>query len=229
MKVHPFTVLAVAMLTLSANAYATKHHANNVVVMSPSDTSALAQGSSEAMYLRLTGDGETFLYVEANNGKALRVLDVTNPEKISRVAQVSLPARSAYDFALTTDNGVLIRYRDGSGMAFLNFGNPNQPKLVTSAGYKNRSIHEKFHEAIVLTRAREIPDSYVSDSTYEVFDDSASEGPKLVATVSGVIQELERRSTGTMFLLSQNGVTVVRQPEIEQEYFYTVMWKQNIH
>jgi hypothetical protein len=42
--------------------------------------------------------------------------------------------------------------------------------------------------------------------------------PRLVNTVANVTKQTTRRETGTTFLLGQNGVTVVRQIDVEREY-----------
>jgi hypothetical protein len=52
------------------------------VVESPDNLPALAQAGAEAMYLDDTTDGRTFLYVEAQKGQQLTVLDVTDPARI---------------------------------------------------------------------------------------------------------------------------------------------------
>jgi hypothetical protein len=42
--------------------------------------------------------------------------------------------------------------------------------------------------------------------------------PATLATIYGVQERLERQDTGTVFLLGSNGLTVVRRPNVEQEY-----------
>jgi len=226
MKVKFVTVLAVGILAATAMnaAAATRHSSRNIVTLSPSSSSALAQANSEAMYLRDSNDGRSILYVEANNGRALDVIDVTNLAAISRIAQVTLPADGTYDFGLATDHGVVVRYRDGSGQAFISFKNYKQPKLVASPAFKNTNTAEELGHDIVLSNAKVVPSGIV-DPTYEVLDDSTST-PSLVASVSGICQEIERPSSGTLFLLSSDGVTVVRQPLVEQDNVVNVIWKQ---
>jgi hypothetical protein len=80
-----FAVGIMAATALTATA-ATKHYPRNIVSQSPSDSPALAQANSEAMFLRSTDYDRSLLYIEANNGSTLDVLDVTDPAKISRVA-----------------------------------------------------------------------------------------------------------------------------------------------
>jgi hypothetical protein len=212
------TIGVFALAAVAANA-ATR---GSVVVQSPSNTPALAQDGSEAMYLRYTPGGAVVLYIEANNGRTLDVLDVTDSAKIKRLAQVSLPARSAFDFALPTNDGVMVRYRDGSGEAFLSLNKYKQPTLMNSSDLNVMGTAEKFDDAIVVTTVKGSTVSAPPDPIYSVYDDTTtSSAPKLMATVNDVFQEIDRKSTGTMYLLSSNGVTVVRQPRVEQEnYLY---------
>lgn len=228
MKGKLCTLLAVGIMAataLTATA-ATKHYPRNIVSQSPSDSPALAQANSEAMFLRSTDYDRSLLYIEANNGSTLDVLDVTDPAKISRVAQLSLAAHAAFDFTVATDDGVLLRYRDNSGQAYLSLKNPKQPNLITSAAFNNTTTAEDFDGAIVLSTAPDLAPGPI-DPSYEVFDNSASGRPALIATVPGVIQKVEQDSTGTLFLLTSDGVTVIRQPQIEQQNAINVMWKQS--
>ena len=58
----------------------------------------------------------------------------------------------------------------------------------------------------------------VAARDYEVVDTTDPSHPVLVATVSSVKRTLSNPYTGTQFLLSHEGVTVVRRLQVEQEY-----------
>src|ERR1700750_3273544 len=73
-------------------------HSKTIVVESPENLPVLAQWNADAMYLHDTSDGRTLLYIEAQNGRDLTTLDVTNPARIRRLAEVQLPAAATYDF-----------------------------------------------------------------------------------------------------------------------------------
>jgi hypothetical protein len=45
-----------------------------------------------------------------------------------------------------------------------------------------------------------------------------SSAPRLLATVANVTKQATRRETGTTFPLGENGVTVVRQVNVERQY-----------
>jgi hypothetical protein len=84
-------VAALAVASISAHA-ATKTRSHTLVVQSPSDLPVLAQKGGEAIYLHDTGQGTTVLYVEAENGSKLILLDVTDPANIRRVSEAPLAA-----------------------------------------------------------------------------------------------------------------------------------------
>ena len=42
--------------------------------------------------------------------------------------------------------------------------------------------------------------------------------PRLLATVKNVQKEVEKDDTGTTFLLGADGLTVIRRPDVEQQY-----------
>jgi hypothetical protein len=58
----------------------------------------------------------------------------------------------------------------------------------------------------------------VAARDYGVVDTTDPSHPVLVATVSNVKQALSNQNTGTQFLLSHEGVTVVRRPKVERDY-----------
>ena len=88
-------------------------------------------------------------------------------------------------------SAILIRYRNESGFATLD-------------------VHKMARPVITPLPALEL-----SHNT-EVIDNTGL--PVLVATVSNVKQTLWNQNTGTQFLLSHGGITVVRRPQVEQEY-----------
>jgi hypothetical protein len=68
-------VAALAVTGITANAATNNLRSKSLVVQSPSDLPVLAQKDSEAMYLHDTGQGTTVLYVEADGGTKILVLD----------------------------------------------------------------------------------------------------------------------------------------------------------
>ena len=196
-----------------------KTHSRSIVVESPSNLPEAAQRSSEAMYLLRSASGQAILYLEQDQGRTLAILDVSDPEAIRASGQVSIAASSPYDFVETLkDSAVLIHYRDNSGFATVDFKKFKQPVLTEAPEFQQLAHAEALgHDGLVL--ASTAPSAApVAIPQYEVFDISNPSKPAALATVEGVRQRLERTETGTLFLLGNAGLTVIRHPAIEEEF-----------
>jgi hypothetical protein len=211
------TILAITGATAGA---AVRPHSKTIVVESPESFSALAQVDAEAMYLHDTNDGKTFLYIEAQNGQQLTALDVTDPARIRRTAQIAIPAASAFDFLRAVgDEAALIRYWNGSGVALLSFKHYKYPVLVNSPALENAKTSEALGQTALLVRANETAAYRFDESRkYQVVDTSNQFQPGVLATIPAVMQRLTKSDTGTIFLLNKNGVTVVRRLRVEEEH-----------
>lgn len=210
---------AILVVTLNAHA-AVRSHAGTVVVDRPADLPEAAQTPTVAMYLYQNTAGEAALYLEQNQGRKLIVLDVTDPAVIRTIAQIALNAQAPFDFVRELGtNAVLIRYRDGSGYAVLNFRRTNHPVLTAAPEVTDATFNESLGETALLQVAASAPRTTMHDpANYSILDLSAPGGPASLASVDSVSQRLVRPETGTLFLLNSDGVTVVRRTRIEQEY-----------
>lgn len=214
------TILAAT--TLTANA-AIRPQSKTIVVESPANRPLLAQNNADAMYLYDTGDGRTLLYTEVQDGRALNVLDVTDPARIERVSQTEIPAASTFDFVQPVGNqAVLIRYRDGSGIALLNLKHYKQPALVQSGAFDKNNTSEALGQTGLLLASTSEPYQRVNQGSaetrdYKIVDTTNPSQPMLLAMASDVQQRLAKNDTGTLFLLNKDGITIVRRPRVEQE------------
>lgn len=212
------TVAAILAVTVSVEAGA-RTHPKSIVVVSPSQLPETAQRKSEAMYLHYTGDGRAVLYLEQDQGRTLAVLDVSDPAAIRAVAQISIAARSSYDFVQNLrDSAVLIQYRDQSGFAVINFKKFKKPVLTEAPRFQHPADAEALGHSGLLLASRATSNTPAPDPQYEVIDISNPSKPTELATVPGVKQRLVRRETGTSFFLSNNGLTVVRRLSVEADY-----------
>lgn len=193
---------------------------NFIRVETPAGNRALAQENAQAFYLHMTSDGAALLYVERQNGHGLAVLDVTDPAKIRQVAETELPKDSAFDFVRNVgDNAALLRYRDGSGFALLNFKNGLRPVLVAAPAFAEVKTAEPLGQTsqlVVLASARTYLPS--EPQTYRVLDTAVKTTPTVLATIPGVTQRVENTETGTLFLLSSDGVTAIRRLRVEAQH-----------
>jgi hypothetical protein len=191
----------------------------SIIVESPSDLPEAAQRNSEAMYLQATGDGRTVLYLEQEQGRSLAILDVSDPSAIRALGQASIDARGPYDFVRALgDSAALIHYRDHSGFAVINFKKVKQPTLTQAPQFPHPAYVESVgHDGLLLTTSNH-PMAEAQDPDYQVFDISNPSNPTALAGVQDVQQRLQRPETGTLFLLTNSGLTVIRRPFVEQEH-----------
>jgi len=211
-------VAAILAATVSVQGNA-KTHSKSVVVVSPSNLPELAQRNSEAMYLHETGDGRAVLYLEQDKGRTLAILDVTDLAAIRAVGEVQIDAKAPYDFVQAlTDSAALVRYRDGSGFAVINFKKFKQPALTAAPQFEHPAYAQAISSTTLLLTSTTHPIVQAEDPTYELLDISNPSKPVTLATVDGVQQRVDRTETGTTFLLGQSGLTVIRRPHVEDEY-----------
>lgn len=205
--------LFAAVLAVHADA---KVNPKSIVVESPQYLPELAQRKTEAMYLHESGDGRTVLYLEQDQGRTLALLDVSDPSTIRALAQVPVGAASPYDFVQDVgDSAALIRYRDHAGYAVINFKKFKHPVLFEakqlSAGTEAETLGRN---ALLMTAATRIADP---DPQYQVVDISNPCQPVVLASIEGVLQRLDKPDTGTVFLLGNAGLTVIRNLKLEED------------
>ena len=217
--INTLVVAATLAVTSATAGAAVRAHSKTILVESPAEVPALAQNGGEAMYLYNTEDGRAVLYVEATGGRALSALDVTNPANIKLVAQTPLAAPSAFDFVQEVgDHGTLIRYRDGSGVALISFSHYQHPVLVAQPVLAQTSVSETIGQTGLLLTSAEVSTTPVSQAhIYNVLDTTNPSQPGMLAIVPAVKERVAKSDTGTLFLLNNDGVTVVRQPQVEEE------------
>jgi hypothetical protein len=214
------TLAAVMMMAAIGAQAAVKSHAGTVIVDRPADLPESAQTATIAMYLHEDSAGEAVLYLEQNHGKKLAILDVTDPASIRTLSQVNLNAKAPFDFVRNLgDSAALIRYRDNSGFAVLNFRHTKHPVLSAAPEMADAFLNESLGQTALLQESTGVHQAAVRGvASYSVVDLSAPAGLPILDSVSQVSQRLSRPETGTLFLLNADGLTVVRRTRVEQEY-----------
>jgi hypothetical protein len=178
------------------------------------------------MYLHHTGDAQVILYLEKDQGRQLAILNVTDPAHIQAVGQISIAASSTYDFVQNLGNAVtLIHYRDHSGFAAINFRNYKHPVLTAEPDYLHPANADPLGPNGMLLVSSASSSAPPRDPQYEVLSISGSSGATPLATVQNVIQRVDRPETGTIFLLNDQGMTVVRCLAREREH-QTEEWQK---
>jgi hypothetical protein len=219
-RIAQIGVAAAAALTLTGGAEAAGNRSSKIIVERPEQLPELAQVPGEAMLLHTTNDGRTFLYIEQNEGARLATFDVTDPANIKEGSAVPLEAHGSFDFVSPLgDYAELVRYRDGQGEAVLNLHKAKVPTLSAAEGLKDQGFTERLGDDVLLVSDRPNVPSVAVDPDEEIIDMSNPIKPHTVADLRRVLEEITNDETGTTFVLTQDGLCVIRRPAVEQENF----------
>jgi hypothetical protein len=190
-----------------------------IILVRPTDLPELAQQTGEAMLLHETSDGSTFLYIEQNHGSRLAIFDVTDPSKIKGEDSVRLDAPGPFDFVFPVgDRAELVRFRKGQGEAVLDFHKVKVPTIRMVQGLKFQGIMERLGDDgfILVNQANGQSAPNVRD--YQVVETANSQEPSPVFDVERVREEITNDSTGTTFLLTADGLYLIRRPAAEEDF-----------
>jgi hypothetical protein len=221
-RIAQLTLAGAAALTLTGKAEAGNRPA--IIVEHPADLPELARVPGEAMLLHATNDGRTFLYIEQNYGGRLATFDVTDPAKIKEETAVRLEAPGAFDFVSPLgDNAELVRFRDGEGEAVLNLHKAKVPTLSTVQGLNVQGSTERLGDDGLIVTDQNRPNvpsvATATDPNEQVIDISNPLKPRTVADMKQVLEEITNDETGTTFVLTPDGLYVIRRPAVEEENF----------
>jgi hypothetical protein len=219
-----FTALAMTV-TLHAEI---RSKSQGLIVVQPRDLPEVAQMPGNSLFLHSDGSGETYLYIEQQQGARLTIFDVTDPGKIKLVESIKLTVPGAFDFVRSLDgHGELVRFRDNKGVAVLDLHKVKAPSLRMISTLSDSGSTESLGETGFLMVNE--PYNYVraTPRDYQVVDISLPSEPVLLATVKEVKHEVVKDDTGTTFLLGSEGLTVVRRTSVENDYKIHLMQMSN--
>jgi hypothetical protein len=191
---------------------------NDLVVMEARDLPEQAQTPGNSLFLHSDNAGDTYLYVEQQQGARLSVFDVTDPARIKLVVSTPLAAEGAFDFVRPIgDHAELVYFRDSQKEAVLDLHKAKRPVLRTISTVTDLGPAETLGEngLLVTSHTHQYVPAVARD--YQVIDIAASV-PTQLATVKDVKHRTTNDETGTTFLLGRDGLTVVRRPGVEEEY-----------
>jgi hypothetical protein len=213
------TLAAVAALTLAGHAEARNHPSNKIILVRPTELPELAREPGQAMLLHATGDGRTHLFIEQNHGARLAIFDVTDPAHVKQEGSAQVDARGSFDFVSSLgDYAELVRFRNGQGEAVLNLHKVKAPTLNTIQGLDFQGSTERLGDDGFIVADQPKAQSDANDPNYQVVDLSNPLHPNRVGDVKQVREKIENGETGTTFLLTADGLYLVRRPAVEEEY-----------
>src|ERR1700739_1846274 len=195
-------------------------HSKDVGIEHPAHLSESTQVSGITFHLNTeSGDGSAYLYVEQQNGTHLAVLDVSDPGHVKLVRSVDLSVPGPYEFSRELgSSSILIRFKNNLGTAVLDFRKARMPVLRTFGDSQNIGHVEPLDRATYLMINDRVLDSQRSPRDFQVIDASNPAGPTRLDTAKLVVDSVTWDETGTTFLLGSEGLTIIRHPQIEEEY-----------
>jgi hypothetical protein len=225
-KAVRWTVVAATVLGVATCAYAGPRPkeeagkgARKIIMVSPAELPELARQGGEAMLLHETDDGRKLLYIEQNHGARLVILDVTDPSDIRGEESVQLVAAGPFDFVLPLGgHAELVRFRQGQGEAVLDLHKVKAPIMKMVKGLKLQGATERLGDDgfIVANQANVQPAPYARD--FQVVETGNSQELNRVFDITRVCEETTNDETGTTFLLTPDGLYLIRRPAMEQEF-----------
>ncbi len=205
------------LLTLPVQAEI-KSHSGNQIVEEAADLPEMAKTPGQSLFLYQTEGGQTYLYVEQQEGAQLAIFDVTDPAKIKAVASVPVKAPGAFDFVrYLNDRAELVRFRDSQELAELDLREPKTPTLKIANTLGAGHTESLGQTGLVMINGHY---RYVGSVAhdYRLMDVSNPEHPISLATIKQVKHKVVNEETGTTYLLGSEGLTVVRRPRVEEDH-----------
>ena len=209
--------VAVAACGAVASPAAFAQPLSKIVLVPPTELPDLARQSGEAMLLQRRSGGSTLLYIEQNQGASIAVFDVTDPGHIRSEGAVRLDAPGPFDFVFSLGHdGELVRFRQDQGEAVLDLHKVKVPSLKRVQGLTFQgAITRLGGDGFIVANQGELLAQPTRD--YQLVDTGDSQSLSRVLDVKQVRQELTDASTGATFLLTQNGLYLIRRPAVEME------------
>ncbi len=195
-------------------------HSKDIVIEQPTNLPELTQepGITFQLYTE-SGDGNAYLYIEQQNGTRLVTVDVTDPAHVKVVRTVSLSVPGPFDFVQPLkDSAILIRFRNNKGEAVLDLRKAKTPMLRPLNGVQYLTHTEPISDSAFLMVDEARVQGQPAPRDYQVVDTSDPANPTLLYTAKLVSSTITRTETGTTFLLGLDGLTIIRQPRVEESY-----------
>jgi hypothetical protein len=198
-----FRLAAMAIVAIGTVAATTVHAIppSDIVLVPPTELPAWARKTGEATFLHETIDGRTLLYIEPNPGTRLATFDVTDPAQITGESSVQFDAPGPIDFVSPLEiHAEHVRFPNLKPVQGLTLQGP-----IT---YLNNDGFTVTHQAAGVAPAR----------NYRVVDTVNSQEFNRVFDVNQVREDTAKADTGIAFMLTENGVYVIRRPAVESNY-----------
>jgi hypothetical protein len=180
---------------------------SDTILVPPKELPELSRHSGEGMFLHDSIDGRTLLYVEQIQGTGLATFDVTDPSHIKAEGTVELHT-GPFDFVSPLgDRAELIRFRRDQQEAVLDLRKERLPTL--------KPLYTSHDAAMPLDNATGAGPTTELDRDYRIIETANLRNFNRILEVKHVRAETTNAATGTTFLLTENGLYLVRRPNVE--------------
>jgi hypothetical protein len=192
---------------------------DSMILVRPTSLPELARQDGEAMLLHDTGDGRTLLYLERGGGNGLAVFDVTDPSHVKGEAAAMIGAPGPFDFVSPLGSRKeVVQFRNGHGVAVLDLSKLKDPAIKTVQATEMQALKERLgDDAALLTNQTEQLGAVQSAGDVQTEETTNPQELNRVFGVKGVHAQLTNDTTGTTFLLTPEGLYLVRRPAVELE------------
>jgi hypothetical protein len=219
-------LLATALTVGTISAQASTLAKTNFIVQTLSTNPEFVRNTSEDLLLHDGNDGSTYVYVEQQQGRVLTIFDVTRPDHMKLAKSVPTEARGSYDFVTPLgDSAELISFRDGSGTAVLDLRKAKTPRITLIE--RSASLPTEMLGTVGYLTLRQHAIPTASEQLQDIQLVETNQSPRLLTTVTGVTKQIARAETGTIFLLGEGKITVIRRNDAEREYAFQKALNQN--
>ncbi len=149
---------------------------------------------------------------------------MSDPANIKEETAVRLQAPGSFDFVSPLgDYAELVRFRDGEGEAVLNLHKAKFPTLSTVQGLNVEGSTKRLGDDGLIVTDQNQPNvpsvATATDPNEQVIDISNPLKPRTVADMKQVLEEITNDETGTTFVLTPDGLYLIRRPAVEEENF----------
>jgi hypothetical protein len=219
-------LLATAVTFGTVCAQAAASGKTNFIVQTLSTNPEFAQNPSQDLLLHDGDNGSTYLYVEQQQGAILAVFDVSDPGHMKIVKFVHTQARGAYDFVTPISGSTeLISFRDGSGTAVLDLHKAKAASMTLIDG--SASLPTKMLGTSGYLSLRHDASPAASAPLRDMRLIETDQTPGLLTTITSVTKQTARAETGTIFLLGDGKIVVIRRMDAERQYAFRQALSKN--
>jgi hypothetical protein len=144
---------------------------------------------------------------------------VTDPARVKAQGWALVDAPGSFDFVSSLGaDAVLVRFRNGQGEAVLNLHKVKTPTLNIMQGTYFQESMEFWGDNALMVNQPPSLQSYTSDADYRIVDISDPLHPNPVRDIKQVLEKITNYDTGTTFLLTTDGLYLIRRPPVEEEF-----------